>query len=795
MRAAAALYPDHGNKAVTANASPRTERRPALIAYPRGYERWPVSLPTAETMPGESMTPTPTGAYSRAALDYWQAGWRGVLPLPARRKHDPPKGFTGINGAWPSYADVYAWCDGPEGAGNIALRMPENVIGIDVDHYDDKRGGDTYADAIAEYGALPATWCSTSRTDGISRIRFFRVPEGMAWPGELGTDVEIIQHSHRYAVVWPSTHPDGGTYHWTDPAGTLGGPVPAVDALPPLPEAWIAGLTGGALADGLTRADFSTRAASLWLAEHVTDGPACRRTAAAISAALVDLSAGSRHTAARLATGRLVRLGCEGHTGTIAALGQIRAAFLGACADGTRGTVRKPGEAEHEFLSLVAGAVNLVQPTAPAEPPPDPCEFPHAGIIAPSPAGGAPLWTPPTMPTEPTVHTIAETVPVPEAALQQSPYPPSAPLPAAPGITDPLVIHEVTRQRAMREARKHLDHADAMATFREVPHRHALNEDLAMPEEHERYTIDQLMPVGANVVLTAQYKVGKTTMINHLARCLADKEPYLAQFDVHELTGRIALFNYEVDTRQYIRWLRECNIAHPERITTYNLRGYNYPLIVKHVQDFVVNWLQRHEIEVWVIDPFARAFVGCGDENSNADVGQFLDTIDVIKERAGVSNVVMPAHTGRGGQTEGAERARGATRIDDWADARWLYTTNPVGERFFKASGRDVDVPEGRIDLRPERQLQYVPGESRATSRADDLAVIVMRVVNGRPGLGYAELRSAVREETGSLTNADLSRARNDLMRRNRLVYVPPANGSKGRHYAAGADPVMGGDA
>src|SRR5256885_7424533 len=119
-----------------------------------------------------------TGAYRRAAAHYWKAGWRGIWPLPAGKKKPPPEGFTGETGAWPSYADMQAWIDGPEGAGNIGLRLPHHVLGIDVDHYDDKHGGDTFADAEHEYGPLPATYIITSRTDGISGIRLFRIPEG-----------------------------------------------------------------------------------------------------------------------------------------------------------------------------------------------------------------------------------------------------------------------------------------------------------------------------------------------------------------------------------------------------------------------------------------------------------------------------------------------------------------------------------------------------------------------------------------------------------------------------------------
>ena len=48
-----------------------------------------------------------SGPYGAAAVDYWNVGWRGVLPVPFRAKKWPPKGYTGADGAYPSYADVY----------------------------------------------------------------------------------------------------------------------------------------------------------------------------------------------------------------------------------------------------------------------------------------------------------------------------------------------------------------------------------------------------------------------------------------------------------------------------------------------------------------------------------------------------------------------------------------------------------------------------------------------------------------------------------------------------------------
>ena len=56
------------------------------------------------------------------------------------------------------------------------------------------------------------------RRDDGSGILLYRVPSGVdptTWPTGAGPSIEIIRHAHRYAVVWPSIHPETGQpYRW-----------------------------------------------------------------------------------------------------------------------------------------------------------------------------------------------------------------------------------------------------------------------------------------------------------------------------------------------------------------------------------------------------------------------------------------------------------------------------------------------------------------------------------------------------------------------------------------------------
>jgi hypothetical protein len=181
-----------------------------------------------------------TTGYAGAAAAWTAAGWQGVLPLPHRSKTPPPAGYTGQAGKWPDPATIDAWA--ALGAPNACLRLPDGVVGIDIDAYDARPGGDTLHRLEQQHGPLPDTWIVTSRADGTSGIRLYRVPTGIRWRGEAGPGIDIIQHRHRYALIPPSIHPEGREYLLIGPGGELHTTPPAPTDLPQLPTRWIAAL-------------------------------------------------------------------------------------------------------------------------------------------------------------------------------------------------------------------------------------------------------------------------------------------------------------------------------------------------------------------------------------------------------------------------------------------------------------------------------------------------------------------------------------------------------------------------
>lgn len=307
------------------------------------------------------MTTTDVPVFAGAAMLYHQAGWPAVLPVPPETKSPPPTGYTGAEGLDTPAELLASWASGKYAAYCVALRMPDGVIGIDVDQYlkgeRQKRGAETLAGLIEKWGPLPETWTSTARGEGPSRIAFFRVPVGR-YASVIQPDIEIIQRHHRYAVVWPSLHSELGTvYTWYAPDGTVATRLPGPADFPELPPSWLAGLAEGAAAAAPASASHASGEALL-AALSVDARPACSVMYDALEAAarvLSDPDTGTRHDAMTARVHRIVQTAAMGHPGLGAALPGLREQWT-AITDGEA----RDGEFERMLLSSARKAVTVL---------------------------------------------------------------------------------------------------------------------------------------------------------------------------------------------------------------------------------------------------------------------------------------------------------------------------------------------------------------------------------------------------------------------------------------------------
>ena len=303
-----------------------------------------------------------TGPFGTAAMKYLRAGWPEVLPVRRGGPLDKTpmlKGYHGREGAWPDETTTRLWSNRYKLA-NIALRLPRWVIGVDVDDYDGKPGGDTLYDLENQLGYLIAGPTSTSRVDGVSGIRLFALPGDYVnanWPAQAGAGIDVITWYERYVICEPSVHKLGREYGWYL-MSTPWGRIPRPSDLPILSDAWCEYLTGLATTGGNGSYKKFDGSAANWLADHGSGEP-CEYIANCCERWLDMLdNGGSAHDAAMSAVSQAIKAAAEGHPGINSALWPVRDLFI-AVVSKRSPSERRRGEsmAVREWRALVAGAV------------------------------------------------------------------------------------------------------------------------------------------------------------------------------------------------------------------------------------------------------------------------------------------------------------------------------------------------------------------------------------------------------------------------------------------------------
>lgn len=349
--------------------------------------------------------------------------------------------------------------------------------------------------------------------------------------------------------------------------------------------------------------------------------------------------------------------------------------------------------------------------------------------------------------------------------------------PILPPIDEQLLA-DATRERRRRQVARLLDDEELAAAWTPPPAgRASLAEDFAAERPPRVFAVDSLLGDGHNAALTAQFKTGKTTLMGNLTQTFADGTPFLGQFPVRQLAGRVGIWNYEMEEDDFLDYLRGLGIAHPERIATRHLKGYSYPLRSPLAVEDAVKWLTVNDIEVWIAEPWSGVISGSASENSNDEIGSVTAIIDQIKRESGVRNFITAVHTGRAEQSVGNEHARGATKLDDWVDARWVYTRD--GEaRYLRVEGRMVGLSETAVDFDPSTH-KLTLGEGNRRERKQDGAIAeVVEIVRLSPGI----LTGKVKEKMKSTTNESERAAAVRSAKEQGLIHDSPSGNTKPLH-------------
>lgn len=312
------------------------------------------------------------------------------------------------------------------------------------------------------------------------------------------------------------------------------------------------------------------------------------------------------------------------------------------------------------------------------------------------------------------------------------------------------VAHEAHRIKVRDEARRRVAREERDQLER--PHLVSLDEFLARPLDDPTYRVDNLWPTGGRVLLSAQWKAGKTTLTGNLIRALADGTPFLDQFEVRP-AQRIVLIDNELDDRTLQRWLTDQRVTNTPTVHLLPLRGRVSTFDIFDTETRAEWAKELAGADIIVLDCLRPIFDAFGlDENHEA--GKFLVAFDTLLADIGHTEAVVVHHMGHG-----PERSRGDSRLMDWPDALWKLVRDkddedegmddPSGARYFSAFGRDVDHPQAELAYDPDTRHLTLGNNAlnRRLATAHRKVVkteeTVLTVVTEQPGLNKTKLRAA----------------------------------------------------
>lgn len=261
-----------------------------------------------------------------------------------------------------------------------------------------------------------------------------------------------------------------------------------------------------------------------------------------------------------------------------------------------------------------------------------------------------------------------------------------------------------------------------------LPQFKSLRDMLAEPPSPTLFRIAEWQPMDTRVLLAAQFKAGKTTLVNNVTRSLVDGDPFLGQFAVQPITGTVALMDLEMSATMLKTWLGEQGIRNDDRVWPIALRGRlgDLPLLNSKRRQELAKHLQANHTAYVIWDCVRPLVDSCGlDENK--DAGRLLTAFDALLQEAGIHEALVVQHMGHTG-----ERARGDSRFRDWPDAEWRLVRqddNPHSVRFISAYGRDVDQPEAQLSYDASTRHLTITGGSRHDVRVDDLIDEVLAAI------------------------------------------------------------------
>ena len=148
------------------------------------------------------------------------------------------------------------------------------------------------------------------------------------------------------------------------------------------------------------------------------------------------------------------------------------------------------------------------------------------------------------------------------------------------------------------------------------------------------------------IMLSAQYKAGKSTLTGNLIRALVDGETFLGQFAVNTPASGVVLIDDEMSENTLRSWLRVQNIDNTEAVAdVITLRGNvtAFNLLDEHCHAAWVQRLADVGCDYLILDCL-RPVLDCLGLDEHRDAGRFLVALDALLNEAGIRDALLIQH-------------------------------------------------------------------------------------------------------------------------------------------------------
>lgn len=257
--------------------------------------------------------------------------------------------------------------------------------------------------------------------------------------------------------------------------------------------------------------------------------------------------------------------------------------------------------------------------------------------------------------------------------------------------------------------------------------------DVVSRSAAEAWRVDSIQSQRSKVLLVAQAKAGKTTLLLNYAKSLLTGCDFMG-FSVTPLAEDecVGFMSFEMSGEQIKHWAEKIGVP-MERVAFVDLDAAPNPLDDVEERKAVADYFQEMKVKTILFDTFGAAFNG--DQNSASEVRPWLEDFNRwARGEAGADDIVLTVHMGHEGM-----RVRGSSSFLDWYDVLWQITRKgdgPNAARHFEASGRGIPgVEKSLVVFDPETMTQTLSSlavekvkeqQARAVSLADQIMMDVM---------------------------------------------------------------------